>query len=628
MTALEGPIDPAWWGGVLPATTVDATSASATGTGSIDPLGRKKWEPPELFATSLRALADEAPEGTLRQRVLSVLAHVAWMMLEAGDWADPFRPVVVWADGSRTGLPDDLGDEDIALLASVAPLLEHLPTRARVADVAWTYGDRGNQELLGIALDAYLATPLDRAEWHGVSKGSWVRALEIIRHRGNGEAGRRGRALEQIRVRLLAATAADGYLVVELADLYRHSGKLDQDAERELADRLIDVAANAAPTRLSRHLERVAQKLLARLGAADEVHACTVRIAACYESEAARRIESGNASELAAGIFLEKAISTLQSLPRKYRQSEGIDDHLVGLRQRLAENRTLTLESMIAIETEPVNITEQVRAAERAVTGLPRFAALVRLASTPPLTDAERARADAQEALSTASLSRLFGRATFTSDGRKVATSGGGIGDPEESELWSEVVRRFGYRMNLVVNACIVPALDVVAAEHRFDLGFVRRLCADAPLVPPAHVDLWARGLRHGLNGDFPEAVSLLVPQAEQLLRHHLKRGGVNTLTMDPLTGVESERGLGSLLAMSEARDFLGADLHLEMRALLVDQEGPNLRNETAHGLLTDSGAWSTGSVYAWWLLLRVVVVPLWHAIREGDDDAEVPPTR
>jgi hypothetical protein len=175
------------------------------------------------------------------------------------------------------------------------------------------------------------------------------------------------------------------------------------------------------------------------------------------------------------------------------------------------------------------------------------------------------------------------------------------------------MVRSAGIKRGVVTTAFILPGLDVITFEHRFDLAFLHRLCLDSPWVPSGHEDLWARGLRHGLNGDFPSAISVLVPQIEHALRRMLKSQGVYTLMVDDATAVESEKGLPALLSMPESIDALGADLHYELATLLIQQEGDNLRHDTAHGLLHDGQAWSAGAVYAWWLCLRLVVVPLWN---------------
>ena len=77
---------------------------------------------------------------------------------------------------------------------------------------------------------------------------------------------------------------------------------------------------------------------------------------------------------------------------------------------------------------------------------------------------------------------------------------------------------------------------------------------------------------------------------------------------------------------MDETTEFLGADLRLELRALLIEQEGANLRNDTAHGLLTDGAAWSSASIYAWWLVLRLVVVPVWNMLKADAEPTEPRP--
>ncbi|MEU4477652.1 DUF4209 domain-containing protein [Micromonospora sp. NPDC023966] len=105
----------------------------------------------------------------------------------------------------------------------------------------------------------------------------------------------------------------------------------------------------------------------------------------------------------------------------------------------------------------------------------------------------------------------------------------------------------------------------------------------------------------------------VLVPQVEQLLRHHFKTHGVFTLFVDD-DGVESEKSIAALLEMPDAERLLGAGWVLELRALLCEQLGPNLRNELAHGLLTDAQAWGAAAVYAWWLCLRLVLLPYLHA--------------
>jgi Domain of unknown function (DUF4209) len=45
-----------------------------------------------------------------------------------------------------------------------------------------------------------------------------------------------------------------------------------------------------------------------------------------------------------------------------------------------------------------------------------------------------------------------------------------------------------------------------------------------------------------------------------------------------------------------------------ELRSLLIEKGGPNLRNLLAHGLLDAPNCYSVEGFYTWWLVLKIVV--------------------
>ncbi len=166
MDPVSDAIDPSWWEDVLAAASLD------------DP-----YEPPELLSTHLeRAAADPAVTG-LHELVLQVLAMVSSAMLNAEDWLEPFTPAMQFG-GKRTVVPADLDADQVALLARIAPLVERDDLRARVADVAWVYGDRSDIAMLDRAIDAYRAAPLTGDVWFSVGKDAWVRAFALAARRG------------------------------------------------------------------------------------------------------------------------------------------------------------------------------------------------------------------------------------------------------------------------------------------------------------------------------------------------------------------------------------------------------------------------------------------------------------
>ncbi len=584
-------IDPSWWSGAFSE-------------------GVALYEPAELLSLRLRALADGL-EG-LQHDVVDALALATSAMLRPGNWLEPYSPMAQFGD-RRSPLPSDMTPEQVALLARVAPLVDRADLKARVADVAWFYGDRSNVGLLDLAIEGYAAAPLDGDGWFRVGKDAWRRAFELAGRRGPDGRLRVEQMSKMLADQLLSLSADDRFRVSDGAAVLRNSGRVSETDRVAITEHLLRLAdeARGANPRLSRHLDREA---LGWLGGsdADAVNAAVERIARTYIAEADQRVaDQPDTGAMIEGTYLEKAIATFRRLPRSYRLARGIDDLIDSLRNRLQRSREATLESMIRFTTDPVDLTDTIAYAHERMRGCAdRLEALVRFVTLAPVIDAERVRADTAEMLE-GSLSRLFGSATYSRDARKVAASEGSVGGADDPALEREVARHVVFQTQLIAQGLIWPALEVLTLDHRYDREYLTSLCTESATVPERHEALWAAGIALGLQHDFAPAVSILVPQLEQMIRMLLKAQGVHTLFVDERTGVESEKSLNALLEMSEAIELLGSGMVLELRTLLLDPGGMNLRNDIAHGLLDDAEAWSLGSMYMWWFCCRLALWPI-----------------
>lgn len=587
-------IDPSWWESVL------------TGAARDDP-----YEPPELLSGHLeRAAADPAVTG-LQKSVLQTLATASCAILNAEDWLRPFTPAMQF-NGKRTLVPSDLDADQVTLLARIAPLIQRDDLRARVADVAWVYGDRSDVAMLDRAVNAYRAAPLTGDMWFSVGKDAWVRAFALAGRRGTDGQARVQEMSDALKAEVLAGQVTGNFRTVSFAETLRHHGLVDAAGRAELCEALFALAARAAAAnpRLSRHLEREAA---AWLGGSDvsAANAASDRIARTYIAEADARIETDpSAGALVEGHFLEKAIAVLRTIPRTYRLANGLDELIDKLRTRLHESRESSMEQMMRIQSEPINLTDAVSYARSQVAGhLDKFDALAAFATLAPPMDEASTRENAAQMLE-GSISHIFGSSTFSSDFRKVEARPGSSGQPDDNAVWAEMVRTMFFHSQLLGKGIIQPAQEVLTTEHRFSRQYMVSLCLESPTVPEGHTGLWGDGLSLGLAGNYGAAVSVLVPQLEQVVRVMLKRHDVYTLFVDD-HGVESEKGLNALLNMTETEDIFGTGMVMEMRAMLVVQGGPNLRNDVAHGLLNDSSAWSYSTLYMWWFCLRLVAYPV-----------------
>jgi hypothetical protein len=210
-------VDPSWWEPAF----------------AVDDLVEAEWRPPEITSRHLAQLANNAPEGTLQRDVLIALTIASSAMLDAENWDEPFKPM--WEmGGRRSALPRDLTEAQFHLLARALPRIEQVTLRARVADVLWCFQDRSNSQLLGIAVDAYLAVPLERDVWIRRGDDAWRRAIELVRRRGRAEAERLTKISEALRQRILTGSTGDGFMLMDLSDMLRASAQVDAGARTQL----------------------------------------------------------------------------------------------------------------------------------------------------------------------------------------------------------------------------------------------------------------------------------------------------------------------------------------------------------------------------------------------------------
>lgn len=108
-----------------------------------------------------------------------------------------------------------------------------------------------------------------------------------------------------------------------------------------------------------------------------------------------------------------------------------------------------------------------------------------------------------------------------------------------------------------------------------------------------AREHIFQSALRMFLNGEFYEAMHILAPQVENLFRNIAKEVGGLTVTLKD-DGSSMEKVLSSILSLPELLDCYDNDILFTFRGLLNEQAGANIRNEIAHGIISEY-ACSTG---------------------------------
>ena len=61
-----------------------------------------------------------------------------------------------------------------------------------------------------------------------------------------------------------------------------------------------------------------------------------------------------------------------------------------------------------------------------------------------------------------------------------------------------------------------------------------------------------------------------------------------------------------------------------ELRVLFVDQNGADLRNQIAHGLMRYEQFFHHASIYAWWLIFHLTICPVRaRFLRDGESEGD-----
>ena len=185
------------------------------------------------------------------------------------------------------------------------------------------------------------------------------------------------------------------------------------------------------------------------------------------------------------------------------------------------------------------------------------------------------------------------------------------VGDEEESDRAKlhEMTTQCHRQQAFYALAAIVPAARRVVLEHRIELQTLRELVQASPFVPFDREDAFARGLLAGLRGDMATAIHLLVLQLENAFRTYFEQQGFPTSRVDK-HGIQEDFDLNELLRSPVFPKLFGEDMTFNLRVMLVEKAGLNLRNNLAHGLMSDREMSSSTWNFLWWLVLRLCLEP------------------
>ena len=552
-------------------------------------------------------------------KVLMLMAEACSMMLRPDKPNEPFEPSFV-GGGRRSIIPDDFTDSEIEFFAKITGSVDDPLLKGRLADLVWHRRLPRDPNFALAAIDSYMQLPLDVDAWFVDADRCWQRAIGLARMIGPTAGDRLDQIESSMVAAIHAATTTDKFFACRLADTLRSNGLGNNDSitVAKKLEALADKFGAEGDFHASESYYNAAAGWYTDSDDKDKSIDMVVAEAEAFVSDATSRVSSGNPSYGVAASFLEDAIQVYRRVPRAGRDRHQVDQRIHDLRLRLNEYGQRAQDEMATFSSPPIDLSESVEQARNAVSGKPPDEALRAFANIHGIS-AKKLRESAVESLSRSPFLASISKVVSSHDGRVIARTPGIKGstpsDEDEEAIRAEMNHpHYATLVGVVVQALILPALDILTLEHRLSTAHFIELARRSSIVPIGREVLFGKALAEGFNRDFATSIHLLAPQIEHMVRFHLKSAGVPTAHLDQ-NGIENETGLSALIELPECSTIFGDDLTYEVRALFCDPVGPNLRNNVAHGLLNDREVQSVDAVYAWWLGLKLVFNTFWNSL-------------
>lgn len=495
-----------------------------------------------------------------------------------------FHPMFVMADGSRTFSIEDISEDDYLILHSLK--LEKMPLilRALIADILWTNKKEFNAAK--IAANAYWELFM---LWYTDEDN--VGTIDMIRRAVCISVQTKQTTLyneiqewfnEFIDTK---AASAEGFFSLRIMELFFKQKNFDVSIILKVLDDLID--GNSDNIAKVEQAYKLKTECLFKLKRKEDAIKNNNLLADYYLEFAEKIFKKDIQEALRAVNFYQKGIMLYHN--------NGESDKADAAHKRLVEIQKEIPKIMVPFSVE-LDIKGVIDNLKANMEGLSFEECVIRLTQMFVFEKQEDIKKRVIEEFKDNPISHLFGKSLINAQGQTVlALHPLDIHDPEKDPKLMELhmYQNALEKQKVAGDIWVKNALIIIRDKFVIDKSMVEFLVKDNPIIPDGRERIFQSGLYMFLNGDYYEALHILAPQVENLFRNIAREVGGLTVTLEK-DGSSMEKVLSSILSLPELVDCYDNDILFTFRGLLNEQAGANIRNEIAHGIISEY-ACSTG---------------------------------
>jgi Domain of unknown function (DUF4209) len=543
--------------------------------------------------------------------VYRFLGHIAFIHLDPENKDQPLKPAWISATGRSAAIEDfdEQARDTIEQLidATTFPLL-----RARFADMIWLL--RKNYKMAEKAAKDYLAA------FKAVDNGdSWAYEFDCLK-RGMALARMLGPKKQlfldylsfiETRLTALEGTCVDS-LGAGLLDLLFDYRVGDCAVCARIAETIGDRMHTTGSSFLGRDYFDIASRFHRANGDGANADRLGIKKGESLVTEAESCIGKDGKGYFAGTHHLAVAIECL-------RQSHGDEARIQALHKKLVDWQAKVNDEMKSVGHE-IDVSQIIKQAQERVRGKTLPDAIFAMALGQSVLDPEKLRKRVIGHIKDFPLTHLFSASTIAPDGRITAHKPSALAtdeDTREAAIEAEMFHQAAtVDWDLRARAYIDVCREEIVSEHQPTLRDLQFLVLQNPFIPPGHEMIFLKGILAGFRGDMDVTAHFLVPQIEEAIRHILQTAGHVTSKLDAKL-IQEQRLLGTLLSLPETAEILRADHVFELRGILCEKFGYDLRNRLAHGFVTYHECWRADVLNLWWLVIRILSFPVAYKAKQ-----------
>lgn len=529
----------------------------------------------------------EADRSTLSEKeksIFDLLKNIVSLGTKIHDDRIEFHPMFVMADGSRTFSIEDISEEDYLILHNLELDKIPLTLRALIADILWTNKKEFNAAK--IAADAYWKLFI---LWY--SDEDNIDTIDMIRRAVCISVQTKQTTLyNEIQEWFndfidTKAVNAEGFFSLRVMELFFKQKNFDVSVILKVLDDLIDGSRdNLAKVEQAYELKT---ECLFKLKRKEDAIKNNNLLADYYLEFAEKIFQKDIQGALRAVNFYQKGIML-------YRNN-GETNKAEVAQKRLVEIQKEIPKIMVPCSVE-LDIKGVIDNLKVNMEGLSFEESVIRLTQMLVFEKQEDIKKCVIEELKNNPISHLFGKSLINAQGQTVlALHPLDIHNPEKDLKLLELhmYQNALEKQKVAGDIWVKNALIIIRDKFVIDKSMVEFLVKDNPIIPNGRERIFQSGLYMFLNGDYYEALHILTPQVENLFKNIAREVGGLTVTLEN-DGSSMEKVLSSILSLPELVDCYDNDILFTFRGLLNEQAGANIRNEIAHGIISEY-ACSTG---------------------------------